>query len=475
MKKWYCVVLTAVMLVMGSCTAKTPVAGEGTADSETAGSETSGSGGTVIASEPVTADPLFGAGEKRPADQLPDLLAGYMNLVEGYLDEAMFRAADEAEVSALSDRLQGHYQVVGRTDGGNLKYYVAVRRSSAPVYADYKSLDVGYLDDQLYIGYYSKDADPVVLYELDGYTLLDMPLGYDTGLECFCLGVKSADAGEENPAFLNAFTPDGRDLLDFMRGKPELSFYEEGAPYVQFYYQDEDTIKFSSEPYLCSLALTGAEQAEVLRKLSSSRAEAGVETFQEARKFLHKKGPVYSPGLFLLMDGRRYQVSGNIDFPGYLLVSSESGGEFLSLEYNEEIYRFLREKAESTVGTDYGYPDSKWFQTPLKSAAITFPEFTDTPGNSPVELRTQTVDDREKLEVLARLMDRAVSSGDSYGFFACPYTAPLDFVREDGQTLRVFVATDSCDSMAYEGRISFEYGNQADLAAVFDEARSKRK
>ena len=226
MKKWYCVVLTAVMLVMGSCTAKTPVAGEGTADSETAGSETSGSGGTVIASEPVTADPLFGAGEKRPADQLPDLLAGYMNLVEGYLDEAMFRAADEAEVSALSDRLQGHYQVVGRTDGGNLKYYVAVRRSSAPVYADYKSLDVGYLDDQLYIGYYSKDADPVVLYELDGYTLLDMPLGYDTGLECFCLGVKSADAGEENPAFLNAFTPDGRDLLDFMRGKPELSFYE---------------------------------------------------------------------------------------------------------------------------------------------------------------------------------------------------------------------------------------------------------
>lgn len=423
----------------------------------------------------MTANPLSDADEETPADQLPDPLAGYMNLVEGYLDKTVFRAADKADVSALSDRLQGHYQVAGRTDGGNLKYFLAVRRSDAPVYADYETLNVGYLDDQLYIGYYNKDADPVVLYELDGYTLLDMPLGYDTGLECFCLGIKSAVDVEENPSFINAFTQNGRDLLEFMRGKPELSFYEAGAPCVQFYYQDENTIKFSSEPYLCSLALTDTEQVEVLRQLSSSRVEAGIRTFQEARNFLHKKGAVYSPGLSLLMDGQRYQISGNIDFPGYLLVSSESGGEFLSLEYNEEIYRFLREKAESAVGIDYGYPDPKWFQTPLKSASITFPEFMDIPGNSPVKLRTQTVKDREKLEVLARLMAQTISGGDSYGFFACPYTAPLDFVREDGQRLRVYVATDSCDTMAYEGRISFEYGDQSDLAAVFDEAMSKRK
>ena len=32
------------------------------------------------------------------------------------------------------------------------------------------------------------------------------------------------------------------------------------------------------------------------------------------------------------------------------------------------------------------------------------------------------------------------------------------------------LATDSCDSMAYEGRIGFEYGDQAELAALFDEA-----
>ena len=64
--------------------------------------------------------------------------------------------------------------------------------------------------------------------------------------------------------------------------------------------------------------------------------------------------------------------------------------------------------------------------------------------------------------------------GVAAGFSACPYVAPVDFVREDGETLRIFVATDSCDSMAYEGRISFEYGRQADLAAIFDEAMVKR-
>ena len=33
-----------------------------------------------------------------------------------------------------------------------------------------------------------------------------------------------------------------------------------------------------------------------------------------------------------------------------------------------------------------------------------------------------------------------------------------------------FIATDSCDSMAYEGKIGFEYGKQSDLAAIFDDA-----
>ena len=88
-------------------------------------------GQTVASADAMTANPLSDADEETPADQLPDPLAGYMNLVEGYLDKNCVPCGGQSRRSALSDRLQGHYQVAGRTDGGNLKYFLAVRRSDA--------------------------------------------------------------------------------------------------------------------------------------------------------------------------------------------------------------------------------------------------------------------------------------------------------------------------------------------------------
>lgn len=398
----------------------------------------------------------------------------YISLVESYVDDAVFQAADESDIKKLSDKLQGHYEITGRTDGNGLEYYIAVRRGDAPVYDDYGSLNVGELDAQLYVGYYDKNSDPVVLYELDGYSFLDMPLGYDKGLDCFCFGRYESSAAAENPAFIHAFNQNGRDMLNFMKSKPELSFYKEGQPYVQFYYQDEDTIKFYSEPYPCYITLTAKEQEYLRRHLISSKVENGVGTIQEARDFMQKKGgkkeSIRSTGVSLLLDGLRYQSFENSELPGYLVVSDEENGGLLSLEYNEEICRFLREKVKDATGMDYGYCDSHWFKTPLKSASIVFPEYKGINGTETTEVRTQTVEDRDKLDTLAELMDRALNSGEFYGFSACPYNAIIDFIREDGETLRVFAATDSCDSMAYEGRIGFEYGRQADLAAVFDAA-----
>ena len=57
----------------------------------------------------------------------------------------------------------------------------------------------------------------------------------------------------------------------------------------------------------------------------------------------------------------------------------------------------------------------------------------------------------------------------------CPYQGILKLVREDGETLEMFVASDSCDSVAYEGRIGFEYGRQEELAAIFQEANGDRQ
>lgn len=451
-------VLAAVMLSTVSC-AKAPIS----IDSESASSSPAAVPDMPLGTEPV---------------QTVSPLEEYLSVVESYIDDVIFQTADEEDVRQLSDKLQGHYEITGRTDGGGLEYYVAVRREDAPVYDDYDSLNVGELDAQLYVGYYDQNSDPVVLYELGGYSLLDMPFGYDTGLDSFCFGKYDDDALTENPSFLYAFSQSGRDMLDFMKSRPELSFYQEGQSYVQFYYQDESTIKFYSEPYTCSIALTGAEQEELRQKLETSKTEEGIGSFQEAMTFMRKRGGIkdgiYSTGSSLLLDGHRYKSFGNSEFPGYLMVLDEETGDLLSLEYNEDICRFIREKVKAAVGLDYGYVDSGWFKTPLKSASIAFPEYMGISGAEEAQLRTQTIEDRTKLDALEKLMDQALNNGEVYGFSACPYVAPVDFVREDGETLRIFVATDSCDSMAYEGRISFEYGRQADLAAIFDEAMVKR-
>ena len=96
----------------------------------------------------------------------------------------------------------------------------AVRREDTPVYGDYGSLNVGELDAQLDVGYYDKNSVPVVLYKLDGYSLLDMPFGYDKGLDCFCFAKNGSIAVKKNPTFLHAFSQSGRDMLDFMNSKP---------------------------------------------------------------------------------------------------------------------------------------------------------------------------------------------------------------------------------------------------------------
>lgn len=399
-------------------------------------------------------------------------LDDYCALVECYIDNVTFKPIEEARIKQLSELLKGHYDITGRTAGGGLEYYLAVRRKEAPVYDDFASVDMGYLNEQFYIGYYDEESEPTVLYELNGYDLLGMPLGGGT-LDCFCFGISGAPDLEEYPAFRYAFDQKGRALLDFMKARPDLSFYREGQSFVKFYYQNEDTVKFYSAPYPCYIALTEEEQEEIRRQLTASQPVDGIKNSQEAGDYLLKKGEICSTGVSLIIDGRSYRSFGNHEFSGYLTAASEDGYEFQSLIYNDDICRFMIAKVENAVGMDYGNFDPHWFQTPLKSASIVFPEYMGIDGGtSASELRKQTIGSRDKLDALSKLMDEAVREGER-GFSGCPYTAVINFVREDGETLNIFIATDSCDSMSYEGRIGFEYGSQDELAAIFDEAMVK--
>lgn len=409
--------------------------------------------------------------ESRSTAGFPD---EYYALIENCIGNAAFGPAEESRLNALSDLLKNHYDVTGRAAGDSLEYYLAVRRKDAPVYDDFSSLDIGYVNGQLYMGYYDRESNPTVLYELEGYELLDMPLGFDN-LDSICLGIYGAPGTEEHPAFEYAFSQEGRLMLDFMKTRPELSFYSKGQPFVKFYYQNEETVKFYTEPYPCYIALTDEEQEKIRSQIAASKPVTDIKTEQEAREYMKKEGEIYSTGASLCIDGYSYSCFGNHKSSGYILVTSEDQYEFQYLMHDETVYRFIMDKVKCAIGMDYGNFEPQWFQIPLKSASITFPEYMDTEDDSPhFELRTQSIENPDKLEVLSTLMAQAIQGGEC-SFSKCPYTAFLDFVREDGETLRIFCAVDSCDSMAYEGRIGFNYGSQADLAAIFDEAMESRR
>lgn len=404
----------------------------------------------------------------------------YIALVESYIDDASFKQMDENKTKQLSAMLLGHYNITGRTAGEGMDYYLATRRVDAPVYNDYSSINIGYfsgpdtMNEILQIGYYDKDIKSTILYEVEGYRLLEMPLGNGT-LDCFCFRVNESSNENVNQAFNLAFTQSGREQLNFIKKNTGLSFYSENIPCIEFYYQDDDTLKFYSSQYPCYINISSDEVEEIRGLLSSSSVEDGIKSRQDAWKYLHiKDSSIRTTGANLHIEGRHYVLLGNRNSNGYMMSVTDEHG-FISIEYNEAIYNFVMNKIQDVMNINYGSFDAKWFEIPLMSASIDFPEKVEQADGSYItELRSQTVNEVKKLAALSKLMDNAINSKEIYGFSGCPYDATIQFTREDGETLRIFIATDSCDSMAYEGRIGFEYGKQSDMAAIFDDAMAYR-
>lgn len=415
--------------------------------------------------------------------RLQTLTKEYISLVETALDHISFRQMGKEEVQPLEDLLLGHYDVIGRSAGDGVEYYVAVRKEDAPEYEDYGELSVGYFSGEgtkevLRIGYYNSQFEETILYELDGYMVADFPLG-TMDLSSFCLRPNMDMSSAFGQTLACAFTPDGRATLEFLKKWPGLSFYQQGDSGIQFYYQDEDTITFYSEPYPCYIKLEEEKVQRLKTLLSNSAVEEKITSAEEAKTYLDRLGKddnggrglvIQHTGAGFFLDGQNYVLLGNCENGGYVWCSSDMG-EFRSLVRNQEVYDFVMDEIYKVMGLDYGDFDPGWFQSPLKSASMVFPEFvTKEDGSWETEIRSQMVTDEEKLSQLQSMMDAGFQDENRYGLSGCPYLAYIDFTRQDGESLRVFVATDSCDSMAYKGRIGLQYGSQQELAEVFDEA-----
>lgn len=407
----------------------------------------------------------------------------YAVLVESYLKGSSFKPMESSQTDALARQLGGHYEVAGRTDGKGREYYLALRRKDAPVYDDFSSLSVGCTggstpSEQIcQIEYYNEAIEPVLLYQLPNLSINIFQNGSTSqALDMFCFYPYDSVG---DTTFLCALSDSGRLQLDFLNQHPGLTFYrEDDDSCIRFLYQDQDTVKFYSEPYPCYIALS-QEDTDTLKQLlqkpqTSPDIKTGFESHGQLLDYMRTvDASIRTTGARFSVEGITYELLGSRDSAGYIISHDEAGTEenLFRLEYNQPVYSFIIDKINEVMGVDYGSFTDAWFDIPLISATLDFPNLTASEDGTLTScVQSQTVLDPEKLARLSRLLKQAVDGHESLS--ACPYVGILNLTREDGETLQMFVANDSCDSITYEGRIGFEYGKQEYLAEIFDNAMS---
>lgn len=405
----------------------------------------------------------------------------YAVLVESYLKDSTFTPLESSRTDALSRQLGGHYEVAGRTDGKGREYYLALRRADAPNYDDFYDLSVSYTDggtpsEQICeIGYYNENTDSVVLYQIADFSVNSFRNGSNAeSLDMFCfVPCNLAD----DTAFLYAFGESGRMQLDFLNEHPGLSFpAEDAGSSIDFLYQDQDTVKFWSEPYPCHISLDEKDTDTLKQLFKEPKKQPEFQTdFENQSQILDYvrtlDSSVRTIGAKFSMEGKTYELLGSQTSAGYMISydTSDTGEKEVRLEYNQLVFSYIIDKIKEATGVDYSSFSDTWFDIPLISATLDFPNFAaPEDGNRKSYVHSQTVMDPEKLVRLSQLLKQAVNGPETLS--ACPYTGILNLTREDGETLQMFVASDSCDSITYEGRIGFEYGKQEYLADIFDNA-----
>ncbi len=404
----------------------------------------------------------------------------YIALTESYIEGSNFESTHNDQVDAISRFLSGHYEVIGREDHNGHEYYLALRRTDAPSYDDFNSVSIGYLNiDTCQIGYYNKESDETILYHIEDY-LITVPTKKEgqEALDMLCLipHALSDDAG-----FSYAFTEQGRLQLDFIKSHAGLSLHKDGYPCIDFYYQDEDTLQFWSEPYLCCIPLDSQDCKKLVSLLSTPDNPDGNKIpFEYHGQILDYvrtiDSSIRTTGARFTLEDTTYELLGSRNSAKYLMSYhlSDLGKTDLSLIENRPVFSFIIRKIKPTVGLDYGAFTETWFDLPLTSASLDFPRLeTGEDGSLSFRTESQTVVEPEKLAQLSDLLSKAIHGHEALS--GCPYTGTLILTREDGETLRMFVATDSCDSITYEGRIGFEYGSQKELSNIFDKALPSRE
>ena len=188
----------------------------------------------------------------------------------------------------------------------------------------------------------------------------------------------------KDTAFFYALDHNGRLQLDFLSQHPGLSFYrEDNDSSIRFLYQDQDTVKFCSEPYSCYIALSQKDTDTLKQLLHTpqvpSDINAGFESHGQLLDYMRTvDSSIRTTGASFSVEGSTYELLGSKDSAGYIISHDEAGteGSLFRLEYNQPVFSFIIDKIKEVTGMDYGSFTDTWFDIPLISATLDFPNLT---------------------------------------------------------------------------------------------------
>lgn len=221
-------------------------------------------------------------------------------------------------------------------------------------------------------------------------------------------------------------------------------------PYGVVYLMDDQTREATglAERLEFRFPLEGAEWEDLLERLHQAEVEQSDDVVSRL-----DDGIVTAEATYSLCADR-------------LRVRSEDGrrGDIL----DAELAQAVREAFAQKRGADPLDVSLAWLDgAALTRATLEFPALVEQGAEWTYEMRAQTIEDAEALAELQALLRGAEETAAS----GCPFGGTLTLVREDGETLVLYTASDSCAVLTADGGLYFEFGNQEDLLDIFPNCR----
>jgi len=357
-------------------------------------------------------------------------LTAHAAAMEELLDSSDFRYMTEEQMEAilktLPEIIRDNYYGIGRIENNGSGYVLLTCKSGA------KRLP----EDTICCGFSPADSEleQLILQDADENEICRFPLGlavsYYNGNDIFYIAVGDASKNTSRISQIASYQLSGNlDFIEYERQAKKrgtsLFIPQEGSyisadiwinrSHLPEYISIDESFAAEIESRLSSIAKTHCDfSSGVLKSMGinivlADRNNYELCIFDDGRKAIHR----WSDRNAVLVDSEVHDMIA--DF-----VMKKTPWEWVELS---EIHDIVKAEMRMKLYRDSGE-------------------------------EVQIVEDRDTLRELEELLSKAKLTGCG----GCPYTALLLLTREDGETITLHIATDSCDNMILGTTAGYDYG-----------------